>query len=703
MSEFYFDYKCIAMNSASTNSKGTDKALDFYLFQDYNNNDGSMCVQVYIPKALQEKFCGVRLYSLPNGVEMPDFMSQAPYEFIPRDEVVGRGMETYHLCDDNCIFIRSKNGELSGSGVIAFIDGADRNAAPKVENAYKYVINYAKKETISYRIVEQKNRIKIQVIYPLIRSDMVLQVIKKRGAKPILIKDRLNEENLLMTKDGPAEIILKANGRIEDVVKVSFAAEDTNGTDFRLVFADLSNNKYYLLVDESDYTLEDKNLRVREQRTKHKLTDSVRRCPYCGNPMAIILQHTKKDTQIFTCSGEIRTYTVSDPKLLHQQTVICGANLPMLSNPAFDELNPHALDGASDDEGFITVRNLIIPQPYLTLPSMNVVVVGAPKSGKTIYLSSVMNMRDGGTSKGVYSDPFLLNRILNVFDKTGKGLKSVKEVQFENVDVTGNRGTLGYNCERERSSSVDKIKRRYVISVGGMVESYTDPAEAFRLSWHPIGFQMGNLGYIYFYDIPGEKFTQTTTDKVRAVDMADCYLAVIDGANPHGAKGALNDLHKALQRIPKLAKKNIDMENMPIAIVFTKHDLKLSDYVHEGDEEGIKNCFDENCHVVREDILGMMPKNGVYSGSELERHIDCSSYELEHFLRSSGDRVSTDLLTDIKSRYKNIKFFTCSALGNDECLGESDEDTKEVLFRPRRLRLELPLIWLMYQKGLIKR
>ena len=236
MSEFYFDYKCIAMNSTSTNSKGTDKALDFYLFQDYNNNDGSMCVQVYIPKALQEKFCGVRLYSLPNGVEMPDFMSQAPYEFIPRDEVVGRGMETYHLCDDNCIFIRSKNGELSGSGVIAFIDGADRNAAPKVENAYKYVINYAKKETISYRIVEQKNRIKIQVIYPLIRSDMVLQVIKKRGAKPILIKDRLNEENLLMTKDGPAEIILKANGRIEDVVKVSFAAEDTNGTDFRLVF-----------------------------------------------------------------------------------------------------------------------------------------------------------------------------------------------------------------------------------------------------------------------------------------------------------------------------------------------------------------------------------------------------------------------------------------------------------------------------------
>lgn len=44
MSEFYFDYKCIAMNSTITSPKGADKALDFYLFQDYDNNDGAMCI-----------------------------------------------------------------------------------------------------------------------------------------------------------------------------------------------------------------------------------------------------------------------------------------------------------------------------------------------------------------------------------------------------------------------------------------------------------------------------------------------------------------------------------------------------------------------------------------------------------------------------------------------------------------------------------
>lgn len=699
MSEFYFDYKCIAMNSTNTSPKGTDKALDFYLFQDYDNNEGSMCVQVYVPKSMQAKYCGARVYSLPNGIDLPDFMTETDYDFIPCGTAAGMGTETYNISEDSCIFIKSKNGELSGSGVIAFIDGNDRNAVPKVENAYKYVINYSRKETISYRIVEHKSRINIQVIYPLIRSDIILHVIKKAGAKPVLIRDRMGADNLLKTRNSPATITLKANGRIEDVVKASFPAENTHKTDFRLVFEDLTNNKYYILVDESDYTIEDKSLRIREQRDKHKLVDAIRKCPYCGNPMGELPQYSRNASQICTCDGRVLLSGKSssfDPKLAHKQTIVCGANLPKLSNPNFST-------DSSDDDGFIPVRNLIIPNAYMSLPAMNVVVAGATKSGKTIYLSSLINMRDGGTSKGIYSDPFLLNRILNVFDKTTKGEKSVQEVQFENVSIDGGRATLEYDCERLRSSSVNKIKRRYVISVGGKVESYTDPSEAFRLSWHPVGFQMGNLGYIYFYDIPGEKFMQTTNDKVRSVDVADCFLAVIDGANVRGAKGALDDLHKALQRIPNLSTANLDMTNMPIAIVFTKHDLKLSDYVREGDKEGLKGCFDENCHVVREDMLGLMPRNGVYTGSELERHIDCSSYELEHFLKSSGDRESADLLNDIKKRYKNIKFFTCSALGNDECLDEADDDTKEVLFRPRRLRMELPIIWLMYQKGLIKR
>ena len=205
---------------------------------------------------------------------------------------------------------------------------------------------------------------------------------------------------------------------------------------------------------------------------------------------------------------------------------------------------------------------------------------------------------------------------------------------------------------------------------------------------------MGDLGHMFFYDIPGEMFTRENNIKVRALDMADCLLAVINGANE--ILDPLGELLTTLERIPMLSKNLIDMKNIPIAIVFTKHDLKLTDYVDsEADKEF---CFDENCHVVRENIVDMLPANGVYAGSALERHIDCSSYELEHYLkaRDSGGKYAR-----LKENYNNIKFFTCSALGNDACLGKPKGGTKEVLFRPRRLRVELPIIWLMYKKGLI--
>lgn len=96
-----------------------------------------------------------------------------------------------------------------------------------------------------------------------------------------------------------------------------------------------------------------------------------------------------------------------------------------------------------------------------------------------------------------------------------------------------------------------------------------------------------------------------------------------------------------------------------------------------------------------------MPKNGVYAGSALERHIDCSSYELEHYLRAAHG--AGEILDALKQKFSNIKFFTCSALGSNDRLGEPVRSTKEVLFGPRRLRMELPIIWLMYQRGLIRR
>ena len=684
MSEFYFDYKCIAMGEQN-NGKINDKALDFYLFQDYDDEGSTMCAQIYIPKIIQEKFVAAKVYFSINDISFPDIVSGTikPTIWYCNNNAGRRTSEARYINTDNSIFIKSKNGELSGCGVIAFIESDNENEAPKVNNCYKFIINYSKKETISYRIVESKGFISVQVIYPLIRNTIKLCVIQKKGAKPILVQDRENQTSKIGSNNEKLVFELKPNGRVEDVFKTVFRVKDTSRFDYRLAFCNPTDNRHYLLVDESDFTMEDKEQRRQDRRIKNKISLHNPKCPYCGQLIVPYDKYRRGRTTIVGCQGTVLSNSTVDSRLEGKLTVVCEADL----------INQSSQGGV--DKGYIEANHLIIPEGYAERPSMNLVVAGFPKSGKTIYLSSLFNMQDGGTARGIESFPFILNKIVSIYDKKGRGKKTVDEIKFFNVDEK-NGYSLSDICERTRTSPREDIKKRYVMTVGENVEGQTVRANAAKLSWHPIGYRFGNLGHAFFYDIPGEMFTRENTVKVRALDMADCLLAVINGANE--IADPIGEVLTTLERIPVLAKKKIDMKSMPIAIVFTKHDLKLTDYV-ENDEDA-EFCFDENCHIVKENIIEMLPKNGVYEGSALERHIDCSSYEFEHYLKA---RDTDGKFAKLKENYKNIKFFTCSALGSDLCLGKPKDGTKEVLFKPRRLRVELPIIWLMYKKGLIKR
>ena len=220
MSEFFFDYKCIAMGELVP-GKPNDKALDFYLFQDYDEEGSTMCVQIYIPKSMQEKYVAAKVYYSLNDIRFPDIADGdlKPTIWYCNKNSGKRNSEAHFIDSDNSIFIKSKNGELSGCGVIAFVESEDEDETPKDHNCYKFVINYSKKETISYRIVESKGSINVQVIYPLIRNKIKLCVVQKKGSKPVLVKDRENETRKLDSKNDRLSFELKANGRVEDVFK----------------------------------------------------------------------------------------------------------------------------------------------------------------------------------------------------------------------------------------------------------------------------------------------------------------------------------------------------------------------------------------------------------------------------------------------------------------------------------------------------
>ena len=683
MSEFYFNYKCIAMGEQKI--ANLDKALTFYLFQDYDDKGSTMCVQIYVPKDIQNRYCGAKVYFSPNDVEFPDIASTTLTPTIWYTKFrSGIDREGNFICKDNCIYIKTENEELSGCGVIAFVEGDDINAQPKTNDSYKFIINYSKKETISYRILERKSKIRVEVLYPLLRENIQLGIVKKKGAKPVLVKD-YNLESSIPRHFNENEIIeLKANGRNEDVVRKVMTVDDPRQYDYRLTFLEPRHATHYLLVDESDYTIEDKGIRQKEIAKSKKLVVHNLRCPYCGDTLKPLPREYKKgETAIVGCNGVEISNTTDEDELKGKVTRVCSADLVSLSK----------LTGSSS-RSVIEANNLIIPENYEYAPTMNVAVAGFPNSGKTIYLSSIFNMSDGGTGQGIKAFPVVLNKIVETFDKKRKGRNNVEEVKFFGVDKD-NGFRLNTIVERTRVSPLDDIKLRYVLSAGKQVEAQSPKEITWKLSWQPIGFRMGNLGYTYFYDVPGEMFKFDNKDKVRALDMANCLIAVINGAPD--VEDPIGELLTTLERLPLLSENRLDMESMPIAIVFTKHDLKLTDYL--GKEKNKEFCFEDNCHVVRENIIAMLPKNGKYEGSELERHIDCSSYELEHYLKARDVNGKFRRL----EKYSNIKFFTCSALGSDLCLGIPDKGKKEVLFKPRRLRVELPIIWLMYKMGLIKR
>ena len=208
MSEFFFDYKCISMGEKV--EKKNDKALNFYLYQDYDDETNAMCAQINVPKEMQEKYALLKVYFSYNDVSFPSITDgKIEPEIWYSDNKSGKyHAESRFISTDNSVFIKSRNGELSGCGVLAFARYGAETEQPKIDDCYKFTINYSKKETISYRIVESKGRIRVQIVYPLIRKPIKLNVIQKAGAKPVLYSDRKNALKLLNRLDEDAEIVL---------------------------------------------------------------------------------------------------------------------------------------------------------------------------------------------------------------------------------------------------------------------------------------------------------------------------------------------------------------------------------------------------------------------------------------------------------------------------------------------------------------
>lgn len=713
MSEYYFEYTCLSCDGEKqrTANNRVNQDQKFVLFQDYGMN-GALCVQVLldVPKNYQ----GVRVYHIENGIDVPKVFDSEIHkrsEFISREKIIKNG--GFYIRSHN----RDSGGEyskLSGTGIFALVK--DEFCIPAPAETYTYSINFGAKQEIIYSIIEKRNELVIDIAYPLLRNNLKLLLFSHQGSKPLekAYRERSNFE----------PIILKSG--IKDYLHIKRAVRNTEGFDFRLFFANEEDAKYYLLVDESLETVEEKKLvdtirhedgsvvRLRRSTTGRYYDDfgkiHVKKCPYCFRPMNLPDNYNKgRGYTVCECGGSsaatqghllsLSDNTKIQPKLHSTKHIVCCG-----------------YDYRKEDKAFTTealYKHLILPTDYMDKPSMNVALIGATNSGKSVILSTLLGarsylqeqmVRSGASREDAQANAtsYLLNSIVSRFDtkKSGTGVElfDLAQVRIPEEKKNDDFTTLS-ECKSTSEIDIDNttggsrtqqlIRERYMVEVGRALPRHTEGTDIKFCGLHPFVFRMGNLGYSFFYDIPGEVFksTRKETNMLRGVRNADCLVLIINGYAKDHLNDSIREVEDGLEAAAKIMGKE-KLYNTPVAVVLAKFDM-------------LQDAFDDNCHILRENILHMIDqdrsvKRGVYANSAVEKHIAYSSYEIKHYLASQGE---INFVNNMK-KFTYLKYFAASALGSDDCY--SHDAQKVLKFHERPLRLELPIIWLMYQMGLIK-
>lgn len=719
MSEYFFEYTCVSCDSTQNRNEDVKKnEPKFLVYQDYEN-DGKLCIQVVFDAQKYNDY-GVRLYHIENGIDIPKEITKEDfYRTLYIDKSV--------IQRNGCFFI--DRPMLSGTGIFAFVK--HENEVPSIENSYTYALNFGAKQEIIYSITPKKKEIVIDIAYPLLRQDIQLQVFAQEGGKPLTKTYRENS---------PIEPIVLEKG-MKNYIHVKRKVEKTDGYGFRLFFKDPVFAKRYLLIDQA--TAEEntkKDIKVTTvvngeivtqiKKSTGRYYDDIgkyqpKKCPYCFNPIMLADDYNKGASyKLFECSS-----------LALGGGVEKGISVDLSSNRKIqaDMASTRHLiccghDNREDNEyqdKEKLYKNLVIPNDYMNKPSMTVAIVGYTGSGKSVMLStllgakSILNERlsqntsmseiekrknapnkanadilneivKGYSNKNAMSGvQYLdLSQVINEQDREGTDFVMISK---DNVNDLRLENQVGANKTQEL------FGKNYKVEVGQNLPGHTTVKDMKDLSYHPFTFKMGELGYSFFYDIPGELFTTTAegSNSLRTVRNADCLILIIDGYNKNNLQDSVSQVMMGL----KTAEQNMGEEkliNTPIAVVLSKFDR-------------LQNDFDENCHILRENVLDLMKqdrathKKNKYKNSLISTHIEYSSYEIEQYLSTHGQ---ANFVNNMK-KYNYLKYFAASALGSDDCYTKvrdsSIQGERQVLkYQQRPLREELPIIWLMYQMGLIK-
>lgn len=572
------------------------------------------------------------------------------------------------------------DGDLSGCGKVRFTKTGSNSFVE-----YLFFINFAFRVRIPYRIVKPKGKkAAFARVWSGIREDQERKLslgLFRRGA---FLHAALQERQADCDGEGKGAI-----GRPFSVTeaekgvlgkKIRLRADDSANADkgaevFHLGFMSETEEKYCLLEDQ---TPEYARIAAEERApgeappaagktAKEKLgavTAQKFVCPYCHELISLrdadaVAQYRSGGV---ACNGT---------------RLSAGAVKEKGGAPVSDRLYcKKDLTKNGEKAVFGAGWNRLLPAEYLKRINYRIAVIGRKQSGKTVFLSRLLGIDVGGGAN-----------CLPLRSSCGK-LFSAEACPIDAVDVSTN--ALSGRWERATSSVGGLLYKELGIDVPSGKFPQTTQQNP-QLQRCPLfvdvrGRATGMESYIALYDIAGEDVERGEhMDFITAPETLGCFL-IIDG-----------DLNKTIENFKvadelskKLAAdKSPAAKEVPLAVILTKFDE------HE-------QYFSPDAHCLRGDIPDMIPENGRYAGSALERNIDMAGAEIYSYLKSHPKMTDVD---ECVRNFQNVKFFGVSSLGFADAVkprDEADTSVKRMRFMTSPKRIELPFVWMMKQFGIIE-
>ena len=413
------------------------------------------------------------------------------------------------------------------------------------------------------------------------------------------------------------------------------------------------NKKMFMLIRKEDKTAPKRSKNIRN--LNHKLL-----CPYCHEEIQMNPGNYKKGS---LCNGVAINEVSKEFKLLnpkdkdHTKFMICK----------------NSVVGSGDKKSVVPFR--LLPENIHKKRNYSIAVLGKARSGKTAYISRLLNVT--GRDKDVMVEPNA-HEAFRFYNITSYASDLVaRKKQSIQKDCYSIHHTPYYSGGEARDF-VKEFINKYIIDFEN--RKFIMPpvtGEAARTTEFPFILNINNEAYLNIYDIAGEDVEDgSEVLNVITKDENTSILIILDVSKDI-------EINKNILKNASIALQNYKSTS-PIAIVLSKFDK-------------IENEFNSNCACLRSDYTALLTKN--LDSSSLIHHIDAASDEIESYFYKKDLDIRNEFFVGF-----NIKFFSASIVTYSDAIYHKENDNTSLEenglnFVAKTKRVELPILWILHELG----